>query len=90
VDATAQTPVLRSIQPEYRPRQPGLLRKLFRQRFPAFQALYEQRYASFYGKVRLRLIAHAASAFRLCGDWSQGIARIRFPDCGYNFFRKYS
>jgi hypothetical protein len=39
VDATAQTPVLRSIQPEYRPRQPGLFRKLFRQRFPAFQAL---------------------------------------------------
>ena len=25
--------------------------------------------------------AKAASAFRLCGDWSQGIARIRCPDC---------
>jgi hypothetical protein len=90
VDATAQSPVLRSIQPEYRPRQPGLLRKLFQQRFPAFQALYEQRYPSFYGKFRLPLIIHAASAFRLCGDWSQSIARIRCPDCGYDFFRTFS
>ena len=29
----------------YRPRGPDPLRKLFRQRFPAFQAAYEQRYA---------------------------------------------
>jgi hypothetical protein len=29
------------------------LRKLFRQRFPAFQAAYENRYASTFGRFRL-------------------------------------
>jgi hypothetical protein len=38
--------------------------------FPA--SSYEQRYAAFFGKFRLPLISRAASAFRLCGDWSQG------------------
>ena len=85
-----EIPVATTSGPEYRPRQPGFLRNLFRQRFPDFQALYEERYASFYGKFRLPLIAHAASAFRLCGDWRQGIARIRCPDCGFDFFRAFS
>ena len=59
-----------------RPRGPDPLRTLFRQRFPAFEAAYEQRYATFFGAFRLSLISRATSAFRLCGDWSQGIARI--------------
>ena len=88
MNSNTGTPVLLSIRPEYRPRQPVLFRKLFRQRFPAFEVLYEERYASFFGKFRLPLIAHAASAFLLCGDWSEGIARIRCPDCGYDYFRK--
>jgi hypothetical protein len=90
VESTAETPVVPSTRQDYRPRQPGCLRKLFRQCFPAFESLYEERYASFYGKFRLPLIAHAASAFSLCGDWNQGIARIRCPDCGYDFFRAFS
>jgi hypothetical protein len=63
-------------QPIYRPRGPDPLRTLFRRRFPDFQADYEQRYAATYGRFRLPLISKAASAFSLCGDWSQGIARI--------------
>jgi hypothetical protein len=90
VESAAETPVVPIARPDYHPRQPGLLRMLFRQRFPAFEALYAERYAFFYGKFRLPLIARAASAFRLCGDWSQGIARIRCPDCGYDFFRPFS
>jgi hypothetical protein len=42
------------------------------------------------GKFRLPLILRAASAFRLCGDWSQGIDRIRCPDCGYDLLRPFS
>ena len=30
------------------------------------------------------LIVRAASAFRVCGDWSQGVARIRCPSCGFD------
>ncbi|MGO9411477.1 MAG: transposase zinc-binding domain-containing protein [Spirochaetia bacterium] len=32
----------------------------------------------------------AASAFRVCGDWSQGIARIRCPACGFDRLRPFS
>ena len=80
--STAETPALPSIRPEYRPRGPDPLRTLFRQRFSAFQASYEQRYAAFFGKFRLPLISRAASAFRplggalrrLCGDWYVGLS----------------
>ena len=74
----------------YRPRGPDSLRRLFRRRFPEFQAAYEQRYAPTFGRFRLPLIVRAASAFRLCGDWSQGIARIRCPACGFDRFRPFS
>jgi hypothetical protein len=43
-----------------------------------------------FGRFRLPLITRAASAFRLCGDWSQGIARIRCPECGFDRFRPFS
>jgi hypothetical protein len=78
------------LQPIYRPRGPDPLRTLFRRRFPDFQAAYEQRYASKYGRFRLPLITRAASSFRVCGDWSQGIARIRCPSCGFDRFRPFS
>jgi hypothetical protein len=52
MESAAETPVVPIARPDYHPRQPGLLRKLFRQRFPAFEALYEERYAFFYGKFR--------------------------------------
>jgi len=68
----------------YRPRGTDPLRRLFRRRFPAFQDAYEQRYAATFGRFRLPLITRAAAAFRLCGDWSQGIARIRCPACGFD------
>jgi hypothetical protein len=85
--AAVATPADR--QPIYRPlgrgstppRGPDPLRTLFRRCFPDFQAAYEQRYAPTYGRFRLPLITRAASAFSLCGDWSQGIARIRCPSC---------
>ena len=51
------------------------------------QAAYEQRYAPTFGRFRLPLITRAASAFRLYGDWSQGITRIRCPGCGFDWFR---
>lgn len=58
--------------------------------FPDFQAAYEKRYAAKYGKYRLPLITRAASAFRVRGDWSQGIARFRCPSCGFDRFRPFS
>ena len=75
--ATADVaPVQPGARPLYRPRGPDPLRRLFRCRFPEFQAAYEQRSAPTISRSRLPLIARAASAFRVCGGWSQGIARI--------------
>lgn len=61
-----------------------------RRRFTEFQATYEKRYAPTFGRFRLPLIVRAASAFRLCGDWSQGLARIWCPKCGFDRFRLFS
>jgi hypothetical protein len=90
VALVAAVPARSCSQPIYRPRGPDPLRILFRRRFPDFQAAYEQRYAVTYGRFRLPLITRAASVFSLCGDWSQGIARIRRPSCGFDRFRPFS
>jgi hypothetical protein len=73
----------------YRPRAPDGIQRLFRERFPAFEALYDEHYAASCGKFRLPLIQWAA-AYRLCGDWQEGIARVRCPDCAYDFFVPFS
>ena len=67
-----------------------ILQRLFRERFSAFAGLYDEKYAGEYGKFRLPLIERAAAAFYLCGDWKQGIARVRCADCAYDFFVPFS
>jgi predicted RNA-binding Zn-ribbon protein involved in translation (DUF1610 family) len=52
--------------------------------------MYEEQYAASCGKFRLPVIQRAAEAFNLCGDWQEGIARIRCGDCGYDFFVPFS
>jgi hypothetical protein len=37
-------------QRQYRPREPNILQRLFRERFPAFANLYDEKYASEYGR----------------------------------------
>jgi hypothetical protein len=83
----AATPAQSDAKALYRPRGLDLLRKLLRQRIPAFEAAHEQRYAAFFGKFRLPLIPRAVSAFRPFGDRSQDIARIPCSDCGFDLFR---
>jgi hypothetical protein len=90
VQTTSTAACAQGIRPVYRPRGPDPLCRLFRQRFTAFQEIYEQRYACAFGRFRLPLITRAASVFRLCGDWSRGIARIHCPKCGYDVFRPFS
>ena len=79
-----------SIPSTYKPHGRSGLQRLFHERFPAFEAVYEEKYAADFGKFRLPLISGAAEAFNACGDWENGIARIRCPDCGYDYFRPFS
>jgi len=77
-------------QNRYHPRAPNVIQRLFRERFSVFESACEQHYAASCGKYRLPLIQRAAQAFRVCGDWHEGIARIHCPDCGYDLFVQFS
>ena len=81
---------LLSSQNHYRPRQQNVIQRLFQNRFARFEAVFEEQYAGTYGKHRLPVIQRAAEAFRLCGDWNEGVARILCKDCGYDFFVPFS
>lgn len=71
---TAATPVLATARPDCHPLQPGFLRRLFRQRFPAFKTLYEERYSSFYGSSASRSSHTLPPPVRL--DLAQGSALL--------------
>lgn len=79
-----------SISSTYHPHGRSDLQRLFHERFPAFEAAYEEKYSADFGRLRLPLISGAAEAFDACGDWENGIARIRCPDCGFDYFRPFS
>jgi len=57
-----------------------------------FAAQYEDRHAIIYGRFRIKRITEVVEKFVLCGDFSQGVARIRCtnPDCKYEYFRPFS
>ena len=74
----------------YHHRQQNVIQRLFQKRFARFEEVYEEQYAASCGKYRLPVIQRAAEAFNLCGDWSEGVARIRCSDCEYDFFVPFS
>ena len=74
----------------YQPHARSDLQRLFHERFPAFESAYKEKYAADFGKFRLPLICASARAFDSCGDWKNGVARIRCSDCGYDYFRPFS
>ena len=89
--STIFTSVLKTVpETHYRAREPNIIQRLFRERFPAFETAWEERYAAACGKYRLPAIQRAAEAYRLCGDWQEGIARVHCPDCSYDFFVPFS
>ena len=88
--STIRTPAQEAFARRYRPREPNVLQRLFRERFLAFASLYDEKYAGEYGKFRLPLIQRTAESFNLCGDWKQGIARVRCPECEYDLFVSFS
>ena len=87
-------PARSDTRPVYHPRGPDPVRRLFLRRFPEFQAAYEQRYASMYGRFRLPLIVRAASAET--GTRASPASRPRYsvafrcPACGFDRFRPFS
>ncbi|RLG30585.1 hypothetical protein DRN97_10355 [Methanosarcinales archaeon] len=81
-----------SSRASYTPRGRNTLQTICEKHFQDFCNSYEESYADRYGKFRLDRIIEVDEHFLTCGDYLQGIARIRCtnPDCGYDYFRLFS
>jgi len=83
---------LRKKSCEYQPRGINLLQEIFERHFSDFVRVYEHDYADRYGKYRLERIKTIGEHFLACGDYLNGVARIRCtnPECGHDYFRPFS
>jgi hypothetical protein len=54
--------------------------------------VYDSRYAKDLGNFRIERISRVATRFLTCGDYRQGVARIRCanPECCHEYFRPFS
>ena len=77
---------------QYVPRGRNELHTIFERHFDDFCAQYDEKYAATYGKYRLDRIQQLGKRFCTCGDYLQGVARIRCtnPECGHDYFRPFS
>jgi hypothetical protein len=62
---------------------------LVEQYYPQFRVVYPDRYEKRYGFWRPAIDA-AVERFLECGDVHQGFARVRCPECAYEFFVAFS
>jgi len=76
----------------YQPRGINALQRLFKEHFQSFADQYEAKHAIIYGRFRIERITEVVEKFILCGDYTQGVARIQCtnPDCKYEYFRPFS
>ncbi len=76
----------------YVPRGRNELYTIFECHFDDFREQYDEKYAATYGMYRLELIQQVGERFSTCGDYLQGVARIRCtnPECGHDYFRPFS
>ena len=77
---------------KYVPRGRNELHRIFERHFVDFCNIYEERYAQTYGLFRLERIQRLGERFTICGDYLQGVARVRCtnPECGQDCFRPFS
>ncbi len=76
----------------YQPRGINTVQLLFKKHFQSFADQYESKFAVIYGRYRIERITEVVEKFIICGDYSQGVARIQCtnPDCKYEYFRPFS
>jgi len=76
VQAQASLPFPQLTKAVYRPRGINSLQFLFKRYSQRIAEQYESKYAIIYGRFRIQRICEVVEKFVLCGDYSQGIARI--------------
>lgn len=81
-----------SSRTSYAPRGRNTLKIICEKHFQDFCNAYEESYAERYGKFRLERIMEVGEHFLTCGDYLQGVARIRCTnsECGHDYFRPFS
>jgi len=92
VQAQATLPIAPVTRRVYRPRGVNDLQTLFKKHFQRIVEQYESKYAAIYGRFRIDRITEVVEKFILCGDYSQGVARIQCtnPECKFEYFRPFS
>jgi hypothetical protein len=72
----------------YIPRGQNVLQTIFKNHFDDFKEQYNEKYAKIYGNYRLDRITEVVEEFIKCGDYNEGLARIKCqnPDCGHDYF----
>ena len=63
--------------PKYVPKGQNVLQRIFKDHFKEFQEQYDEKYAKEYGKYRLDRITEVVEEFLKCGDYREGLARIK-------------
>ena len=76
----------------YVPRGRNELHTIFDRHFEDFYEQYDEKHAATYGRYRVERIQQIGERFCTCGDYLQGVARIRCtkPECGHDYFRPFS
>jgi hypothetical protein len=76
----------------YSQRGTNTLQCIFKDHFHDFAYVYDTLYAKDYGMFRLERITRVSEKFLICGDYSQGIARIQCtnPECRHEIFLPFS
>jgi hypothetical protein len=89
-----QAAAIPSVSPRatYAQRGTNTLQYVFRDHFACFAADYDSRYAKELGNFRIERISRVSTRFLACGDYRQGVARIRCsnPECRREYFRPFS
>ena len=72
----------------YVPRGTNVLQQIFKEHFKDFVDNYEEKYSIIYGKFRIDRITEVVDEFLKCGDYKEGIARVKCtnPECNHDYF----
>ena len=72
---------------EYIPRGQNVLQALFKDHFAGFKEIYDENYAKIYGNYRINRITEVVEEFLKCGDFREGVARIKCRNsaCGHDY-----
>ncbi len=76
----------------YIPKEKNIIQTILKDNYADFEDCYDEKYAEEYGIYRLDRISKTVSKFRDCGDWSNGVARIKCTnkDCSHEIFLPFS